>query len=507
MTQSSSIPSAGRTAIRSTALTVGLAGPWLKWLRCGALVVFALAHLYGISAPPNGFHLWRESDTAMVAENFATESMDFFQPRVHVRGTGTGIVGMELPVYGYASALLYRAFGFSHVWPRLLSTLGGLLMLLGLERVFRRLSGDPLLAVLGLYMAAFAPLVAFYSVKIQPDTWALAATVWGFVGFGRWLDGPRQGAAAWRAWLLTVACLALAGSIKPTFLFVGLPMLYCLWQRDGVRGVVAWPHLLLGAVILTPIALWFKHARALTEAFGSAYFYLGGEWATELAGLFSPLFYQHLLLTWPWELAAGVPGTVLILYAFGHRRALAGGMPLLFWLAGCYVTFVLAAQHCATPHDYYYLPAVPVFAFGAAAGARWMLGDPRRWVRGMALGLLLIVPVYGYGRMRKRYDLQHDFAGVRAAVQTAVAANGTAPGLAVAVDGVPGYLLYRAGLHGWHVTPDAAAADLPALQAQGARYVLVRRQASLPQGLAALVGPALVSADDVVLLPLLAPPG
>src|SRR5688500_12663916 len=104
------------------------------------LVAFVLVHLVGIDAPPNGFHVWRESDTATVAENFATEAMDFRAPRINMRGLGPGIVGTELPVYTYATALAYRTLGFSHAWPRLLSLLGATLGLWFLFRIYRRLA-------------------------------------------------------------------------------------------------------------------------------------------------------------------------------------------------------------------------------------------------------------------------------------------------------------------------------------------------------------------------------
>ena len=33
------------------------------------LIIFAVLHIYRLTAPPNGYHKWRESDTAAVIQN------------------------------------------------------------------------------------------------------------------------------------------------------------------------------------------------------------------------------------------------------------------------------------------------------------------------------------------------------------------------------------------------------------------------------------------------------
>ena len=143
------------------------------------------AHLPGIGDPPNGYHAWRESDTAAVAESFLRETGDILKPRIHQRWNTVGITGMEFPIYNYAVALLYRVAGFHHWVPRLLSLLIGTIGLLGIRSLARSLGMTSEEALLATFLAACAPLYFFYSRKIQPDILLPTASCWAFFLFIR----------------------------------------------------------------------------------------------------------------------------------------------------------------------------------------------------------------------------------------------------------------------------------------------------------------------------------
>lgn len=455
-------------------------------------LLFVVCHLRGIDAPPNGFHKWRETDTATVAENFATESMNFFAPRVNLRDAGDGVVGMELPVYNYATALLHRALGFSHLWPRLLSLIAGIWLLFGIYAMARKLGGDEWTARIAMFLAAFSPLVGFYATKIQPDVLGLALTVWGFVQFLDWTDGPSK-----RSLLTSAACLALAGAVKPTFLFVGLPMAWILWTergRDFWREPAVW--MLAGTVVL-PAFGWLAYARGLSERVGSTYFYLGGDLLAEMQGLLSRQFYQNTLLTWPWEMALGLPATLILL--LGFRRRFEGMAVTLVWLAGAFVVFAMAANHCATPHDYYFLPAVPALVFGAASVARRMLEQPSTWRRAATMLLLVGAAGYGVQRIQKRFDPAVDFAGARELGSRAVERGA----LVLAVDPLPGDVFYRAGLKGFRAAPPLTERDLIKASRLGAKYlVLPATESLIPAVVGKHVGARRWSAAGLTIYPL-----
>jgi 4-amino-4-deoxy-L-arabinose transferase-like glycosyltransferase len=136
------------------------------------LILFALLHLYGLSYPPNGYHQWRESDTSAIVLNYYQEDHAFMEPRMNQRGDGSGITGMELPLYQYTAMLLYFVTGPSHAVCRLLTMIGALIAATALFAVVRQLTDD-LTAAASAWALLFSPLFLFYSGKIMPDIWML----------------------------------------------------------------------------------------------------------------------------------------------------------------------------------------------------------------------------------------------------------------------------------------------------------------------------------------------
>ena len=65
--------------------------------------------------------IWRQSDTATIARNFAENGMQLFFPQINWGGAGPGYVETEFPLMPWLSAALYLVFG-EHAWlGRLLS--------------------------------------------------------------------------------------------------------------------------------------------------------------------------------------------------------------------------------------------------------------------------------------------------------------------------------------------------------------------------------------------------
>jgi len=442
-------------------------------------------HLPYLNDGPNGYHRWREADTATVAENYATENGDFLAPRINQRGTGDGIVGTEFPVYTYAVSLLYRMFGLHHALARLVSLLGVGLCLFASWQLVTLLAPSLELAAVFVWLTAFAPLVYFYGGKIQPDIWGLGFAVAGAVQLIQWTRQESTGR------LVRAACLlALAGLIKPTFFAVGLPLLFAVAYSRGWRTFKR-PELWLTAIAaLLPTILWLHYAQGLNAHSGSHYFYLGGNTLDEMRGALTANFYSNVLLTWPFDLVVGLPFCLyFVVGAYAWRRQ-ANGRMMALWILGSLIVCAIAGNHCATAHDYYYLPAVPAFIFFTATGVTKALKSNSRILRVVTLVLLIGAPLNGWARMRGRYEHTPSFKTTRAAVVNSPAFHQ----LAVAVDDVPGYTLYMSGLKGFRLNRDAHLAELAASARAGAQYlVYATRLGTLSPAARALLGGPVVA--------------
>jgi 4-amino-4-deoxy-L-arabinose transferase-like glycosyltransferase len=411
-----------------------------------ALSIFFSWQILHLELPPNGLHKWREFDTATVAENFYRETMNILTPRVNQRGMSDGVVGSEFPIYNYVVALFYRILGFSHVWPRTISALGALFYLFCLRRVaYRFFSNDRRAANIALLLAGSSPLLMFYGGKIMPDVWGLALSTFGFDRFTEYMASRRFRPAAFA----TIGFM-LAGLIKPHFLLVGLPLLVLIVQQDGVAGLQRPAYWIMALVTLAAVGTWFAYANWLNQMSGSSYFYLGGNWIRELSGLLKPKFYQHLFLTWTLELLLPIATAPLFLWGIWRLRA----NPLRYligsWWLGMLIIAVLAAEHFATPHEYYLLPALTPTVLLVTGVANRLLGHPQAWMRAAIGGVLVALPLMAVARIDRRYESGLDVMSLRQEVAKIIPANE----LILSVDSMPGKNFYLADRKGWSYLPD-----------------------------------------------------
>jgi 4-amino-4-deoxy-L-arabinose transferase-like glycosyltransferase len=419
--------------------------------------------LYRISDPPNGFHKWRETDTVAVAYNFYTENWDFLKPRIDMRGAGEGLVGMELPIYSYTTALLFALGGYSHLWPRLLTVVGACLFLWGLYRLCLYTTGAAELAGLTIFLAATSPLLFFYGRKILPDVWALALGTHGFACFVAWVLQTRP----WQA-ILSAGCVALAAAVKPSALCMGLPMLGLLVQQHRGAFLRQWRYWLYGIGCVLPMSLWVYYALQINPA-TRGYFYLGGNWEAIVAALHGANFYQHALLTFPWELIVGLPMTWAFFYGLWHRRALPRYGIFLLWIAGCYLVFALLASHIATSHDYYTLPAVAPMAVITAWGVHLALAHHRLALNLLAIVALILTPFLTYGRIAQRYGQPYDLFADRALADAHIPRQAKV----VTYERTPCVLLYRTGRKGWRIDRHTGVHGFLEAVRGGAQFLVV----------------------------------
>jgi hypothetical protein len=137
---------------------------WTCLVIVSALLALRLPHLTG---PIDDPHSWRQSDTAYYALSLYREGFDLLRPRVCWSGEHD-VLALEFPLHEALIALLYRLFGFDHLWARLVTLAffaGSTVYLFVIVDMFstRRL------ACLATFAYALLPLSLFYSRAIHVD--------------------------------------------------------------------------------------------------------------------------------------------------------------------------------------------------------------------------------------------------------------------------------------------------------------------------------------------------
>src|SRR6266536_3251076 len=86
--------------------------PRRERLLLGAWLVAALSvRLAGITEPLVDTWSWRQTDVAMIAENFYQHGFKLLYPQIDWAGSFPGYVGTEFPLVPFLAALLYLPFG------------------------------------------------------------------------------------------------------------------------------------------------------------------------------------------------------------------------------------------------------------------------------------------------------------------------------------------------------------------------------------------------------------
>ncbi len=426
-----------------------------------AIIVFVAFHLYRVSDPPNGKHEWRESLTASVALNYYQEEMSFFEPRVHVRGAGTGIAGQELPVYNFAAAILYHLVGPHHAVLRLLTVVAASVCLWLIFRIIC-FFWDPWWAASASWGMAFSPLFFYYSYKIMPDI--LMVAFW-LAAIYAYLRLHRDGRLRW--WGASALFMSVSACIKPLGISVLLPLVYVFWQRKQQRRLHVVLLVVWTALALAATAGWVYYARALSSQHGTSAFEMRMHFDAIPDILFSDVFLKVLVLQWPIEIWFGwllAPAFVYgVVTAVRKRR----GAFFFLWILSAYLVFILTSYKSVS-HDYYTLIAVcPLCAFtGLGLSQLYRSGG---WQRVLATMLLCLAPLWAFHRIYHRFGPTDEFFEVRKASEKYLPQGS----LVIVDDRTPIDRLYQLNRYGWSLRNDVTFERVERFIGEGGRFLLL----------------------------------
>lgn len=356
------------------------------------VVVGVQARLYRVNATILGPHAVRRADTAAVARNFYEGSMNILYPQVDWRGNSAGYVESEFPIYTYLVALLYQAFGPYEGLGRVLNIAVYTLSAFLLFRFVRRLFNDRI-ALLAVYFYSVVPLSLVYTSGFQPDALMALGSLAGIYFFWIWTEENR-----WTALALSALGIALAILIKPTSLYLGIPLLYLCWRKFGwqlLRKPVLW---LFAAVVILPAFLWYSHAYSLWLNYGNTYGVFAGWVKVGIPSLADRLWLslgKRLLLRLLFLIAT--PAGVLLLLVGFFTKPPRQNYVLYWWAIGFGIS-ILVAFPGHWVHDYYQLPIVFVTAAWMAHGAVLLWGNkrlPQKLSRVFVAALCLFVAGFG----------------------------------------------------------------------------------------------------------------
>jgi 4-amino-4-deoxy-L-arabinose transferase-like glycosyltransferase len=188
-----------------------------------ALIIIRLYHMD--TAPLEMEESWRQADTQSIARNFLQYKFNIFYPNFNYDGPFPNVPALEFQITTFAIAILYKLFGFSYIWARLVPICFFMISAILLYFCAKKhLSHSG--AIFSLIVYGTLPINVYYSRAIMPEAAGLMFFIGSLYFFDCWITSKRLAVL-----ILSSVFTALAMMTKPMTVFITIPMLYLLIRQ------------------------------------------------------------------------------------------------------------------------------------------------------------------------------------------------------------------------------------------------------------------------------------
>jgi 4-amino-4-deoxy-L-arabinose transferase-like glycosyltransferase len=378
-------------------------------LFAGILLLAAALRLSHINEPLVDSFSFRQTSTAMMAENFSRGNWNIFLPQVNWAGPGPTYTGREFQTFTYLVAIFWALVG-QHEWiGRAIAAAFGLLSLTSLYLLVRRIWGESY-ALASTAIWAVLPGAIVIDRSFLPDPVMLGLVLTSLLCYVIFLQTRRF------AYLYVAAGIGVLGILtKLPGAVVVIPMAYATKQLLPRAPSLARQKLLFKIISVASIStiliaanyLWVVHVAKTYPPY-----HLAGVgnfiWSSHKEGwlsswYFIPRAWSQLtgwIWTWPGIILACI-GLVesFSLRTLDIRKTQLSAAPWLFhwWLVACVVLYLIAAYELVwNPWNFQVFNVVAAAFAGRAlifiGRIRWFSNSPR--VIFLAISLSLVALTY-----------------------------------------------------------------------------------------------------------------
>ena len=369
-------------------------------LVCIPLLSFAL-HFHIFSMDLLGIHVWRQTETQTVINNFYKADMNILNPRVNDHPDMSQLHRMEFPLMQWLFAVFYKIFGPHIVISRILSFIIGLFSVWGMFYLCDNVFKNKAVASLCAWCFNFSPVFYYYTVNPMPDNIALCFGIWAIGFFYRYITSGKISYVIWSA-----VCLCLSALTKLPFILYGSFMITFLVvqfkKENTVRELKA--VFIIYAVLIIPAISWYVtviptwNNVVVKGAFGMQQSL--NEWLY--------LFWGHITSLLP-ELLINY-GSVLFFitgfyFMFKKRLYRNNEFPLfLSWGISIILYFLYELNVIGTVHDYYLFPFLPLIFLIVGLGIAHLLAIKKNRYNMLCIFCICVLPLTAFLRIDSRWD-------------------------------------------------------------------------------------------------------
>ncbi|MBA3829086.1 MAG: glycosyltransferase family 39 protein [Taibaiella sp.] len=362
-------------------------------------------HLHVFRLDLIGYHVWRQTQTQTVINNFYKEDNNILHPRINDRADTNRIFKMEFPVMQWLFALFYKIFGNYIIISRILTFLIGIGSVFGMFFLCNAIFKNRILAVIAAWTFNFSPVFYYYTVNPLPDNFALFCGIWSGVFLFQYKNNERIVYILLSALLLGLATLTKLPFVLYSVAFFVFGIILLKNDSNKYKQVLLVYSLYL--VTLLPAFIWYIQVVPGWGGNGIVRGILGNK--ETFATLFDILQFT-VVSTLP-ELLINY-GSVLFFIAGGYfllkRKAFNNSYFPIFLLWGCAIVFyfLFEMNMIGKVHDYYLFPFLPLIFILVAYGCYHLLRGKQRFLQYLSFFALLLLPVTAFLRADARWNTE-----------------------------------------------------------------------------------------------------
>jgi hypothetical protein len=340
-------------------------------LICVTVVPSVLLRLYRVSGPIADWHSFRQADTAAVARNFLKFGFDPLRPRSDdLSNIQSGFDNpngwrmVEFPLYQITAAGLARISGILpiEIWLRLVTIAVSAATGVIVGFLTWELAGG-FAGIAAAVMFAVLPYGMYYGRTILPEPFMVFLSVTSLWILMRALKGRIQSGLI----LLSAVIAAAALLVKPTAVFLLLPVLVLIIRRLGLTRTALLYTALYAVISFLPVLLWRDWIQKFPEGI-PVYTWLFNEGGIRFKGAwFWWLFGKRIA-----ELILGYWGIVPLAMGIIVKPDKNEGWFFRMWLIGGLLYLIIIASGNVR-HDYYQILLLPVLCVYLAKGYVFLL--------------------------------------------------------------------------------------------------------------------------------------
>lgn len=214
---------------------------------------------------------WKEIDHIMISKNYYENGYNFLYPEVEWPAEAPRYTAMELPLAPFLAGLLYGIFGHNVYTVRILTLIAFLLLIIFSFKLVKREAGV-LLALMTALLTGVLPLSNQFNNYLFSEPLLLFFSVFSVFYYTEWIEKKK----VWQL-VLFILGFSLAISLKPTSLYLGLPLLWIHYRAFGLQLKKYFSFILAILTCLILPVLWYSHANFLANNYIDVFGVFGGQ--------------------------------------------------------------------------------------------------------------------------------------------------------------------------------------------------------------------------------------